>query len=120
MVVVHPETLPASIVLPTVALFHKIHSPGRNLAYLYTLKKTNKYVKEGKFPERLEELRSTIDTMVSKIQGLEGPLFQHEPNTTGIVMTCKMGPLCLANLHHLLDNMNTSLPVGLSSLVSFL
>ena len=114
IVVKRPEPLPASLVLPSVKLFRKIHAPGKNLAYLYTLRKANSNVREGQFSENLEQIQDTVNTMIQKIQSLDGPLFPHERNTSGIVMTCKLGPLCLANLHHLFDNMNTSLPVGLS------
>ena len=114
LVVPRPEPFPTSLVLPVVTLFRKIQTPGTNLPYMYTFRRANKYVSEGKFSDRLVQLRNTVDTMVSKIQSLNEPLFPHKINSTGIVLTCRLGPLCLANLHHLFDNMNITLPVGLS------
>lgn len=109
-----------ALVPPNITLFHKIHFPGKNVPYLYTIQTTMKNMKEGHFSGDINELQNTVNTFVSDIQSLDGPLFQHEPNTTGLVMTCKLGTLCLANLHHLFDNMNISFPVGLFFVLIFL
>ena len=114
-VVSRPEPLPATLTVPSTVLFRKIHTPRRNLPCLYNFYTTDKYVRARRLPDRLEQLRNATNNTITKIRKLDGPLFPHEPNTTGIVMTCKLGPLCLANLHHLFHNMNISLPVGLSS-----
>ena len=108
-----------ALVPPNITLFHKIHFPGKNVPYLYTIQTTMKNMKEGQFSGDINELQNTVNTFVSDIQSLDGPLFQHEPNTTGLVMTCKLGTLCLANLHHLFDNMNISFPVGLFFVLFF-
>lgn len=114
IVMSRPEPPLTALIVPNTTLFRKIHTPGKNLLCLYNIQATTKFVRARRLPDRLEQLRNATNNTIAKIQSLDGPLFPHEHNTTGIVMTCKLGPLCLANLHHLFDNMNTSLPVGLS------
>lgn len=115
LLIVQLEESLSTLVVPTQPLFHAIHAPGKNLLYLYTNETVNKNMKEGPFTQDINQLQSTVNAMVKQIQSLEKPLFQYEVNTTGIVITCKFGPMCLANLHHLFDNMNITMPVGLFS-----
>ena len=103
------------LIVPSTVLFQKIHTPKTNLPCFLNLYTSNAFVRQARFPDRLDELRKMISDTITKIRRLDRPLFPHEPNTTGIVMTCKLCPMCLANLHHLFDNMKVSLPVGLSS-----
>lgn len=112
-IVLQSTPLPDVLVTPNTTLFHRIHRPGTNLPYLYTIRKTRRYMREGQMSEQLEQIQHTINTTVAKIQNLKKPLFAHEPNTTGLVLTCKFDEVCLANLYHIFDNLNISIPVGL-------
>lgn len=113
LLTVQPEPPLSTLVVPSTPLFHIIHIPGKNIPYLYTMKVTNKNMNADHFSDNIGQLQSTVNAMVERIQSLDKLLFQHNPNVTGLVLTCKFGPMCLANLHHLFDNMNISLPVGL-------
>ena len=114
VVMSRPEPLPSTLFRPNATLFRRIHTPGKNVPCLYDIHATNKFVRARRLPDRLEQLRNATNNTVTKIRELDAPLFPHKTNSTGIVLTCRLGPLCLANLHHLFDNMNITLPVGLS------
>ena len=107
------DPLPHELVTPTQKVFRKMTVPNSNVPTLYRLIWSQKFHGARKFERFIPMIKEELQDFRTMLNELPQPSFPYTPGSTGILTTCKLGPICVANLHHLFETMRVNLPIGL-------
>ena len=110
--VLSPESFPTEIVFPNRSVFRKIEKPNGNIPLLYPLADVQKQIKVRRIEKALPTIKEKINALKDRLIESSSPEFPYDPNTTGIITTCRINAICVANLHHLFDTLKVPVPVG--------